>query len=135
MTPLDSSDSYVQFYLNQLKNGDFESAFHSLTEVGYCVVPKLIDAFRAEVSAPVRAELVRIIWNHRRPESAEFLGEALHDPKPEVWKAAIDGLVTLGTPSALEHLESALRREYQNKKASEVFRTWVTEAIEQVRAG
>ncbi len=133
MNNLDSTGDYVEFYLSKLRSGDFEDAFHSLTEVGHSVVPKLIDAFHKESASDVRAELVRIIWNHRRPETVFFLGEALRDVSSEVWKSALDGLVTLATSGALETLKSALTRSFANKKEADNFRKWVEEAIEQVK--
>ena len=132
MKNLDSTNYYVEFYLEKLRAGDFENAFHSLTEVGHSVVPKLIEAFQTETAPAVRAELVRIIWNHRRPETVSFLGQALRDPSPEVWKNALDGLVTLATSGALETLKAGLARQFANKKEADNFRKWVEEAIEQV---
>jgi|KBSSwiStaDraftv2_1062776.scaffolds.fasta_scaffold523741_1 hypothetical protein len=132
MNHLDSTNDYVEFYLTKLKNRDFDSAFHSLTEVGHSVIPKLIDAFRSETAPDIRAELVRIIWNHRQPETVEFLEEALRDSHPEVWKCALDGLVTLATPSALQTLKTALTRTFANKKDAACFRRWIEEAVMQV---
>jgi hypothetical protein len=130
---LDSTTKYVEFYLEKLRHGEFEAAFHGLTEAGRSVIPRLIDAFRQERSPAVRAELVSIIWNHRRPEAAGFLGEALNDSDPNVWKNALNGLVTLASPAALQILQAASARELPNKKQTEEFRQWVSEAIDQVR--
>jgi HEAT repeat protein len=133
MTNLDSTAKYVEFYLEKLRQGEFEAAFHGLTEAGRSVIPCLVDAFRQERSPSIRAELVSIIWNHRRPEAAGFLAEALNDLDPKVWKSALDGLVTLASPAALQILQAASNRELPNKKQTEEFRKWVSEAIAQVQ--
>jgi HEAT repeat protein len=129
----DSTRSYVDFYLGKLRAGDFETAFHSLREAGRSVIPILIDEFRKEKDSVVRAELVAIIWNHRRPETLAFLGEALGDSNPKVWKSALDGLVTLASPTALEILKSALSRQLPSKKETKQFHEWIKEAITQVQ--
>jgi hypothetical protein len=135
MNGLDSTNSYIGFYLQKLRAGDSEAAFRALTEVGHSVIPRLIDAFRSEDSASVRAELVTIIWNHRRPETAGFLGEALNDQSPEVWQNALDGLVTLRSSQALEILNGALTRQLPTKRQTEEFQAWVREAIGQIQEG
>lgn len=133
MANLDSTAKYVEFYLEKLRQGEFETAFHGLTEASRSVIPRLIDAFHQERSPSIRAELVSIIWNHRQPEAAFFLAEALNDLDPKVWKSALDGLVTLASPAALQILQAASSRELPNKKQTEEFRQWVSEAITQVQ--
>jgi HEAT repeat protein len=133
MTNSDPTTKYVDFYLEKLRQGEFEIAFHSLIEAGRSIIPHLTNAFRNERSPSVRAELVNIIWNYRQPDTADFLAEALSDPDPKVWKSALDGLVTLASPSALQILETSSNRELLNKKQSDEFRKWVREAITQVQ--
>lgn len=60
MKKLDSTRDYVEFYLQKLRSGDFEVAFHALGDVGHSVVPMLIDAFRHETKSDIRAELVQV---------------------------------------------------------------------------
>lgn len=129
----DSTPKYVEFYLEKLRSGEFEAAFHGLTEAGHSVIPRLVDVFRQERSPSVRAELVNIIWNHRRPEAVGFLAEALNDLDPKVWKSALDGLVTLASATALQILQAASGRKFESKKQAEEFHRWVSEAITQVR--
>lgn len=123
----------VGYYLSKLKNGDFDCAFQGLIDVGDSVIPHLINAFHLETDPSIRAELVRIVWQYRRQESLAFLGEALRDPHPNVWKSALDGLVTIGTKSALKTLLAGLTRSFQNKQEADIFKKWVDEAIEQVQ--
>src|SRR5260370_7738874 len=85
MENLDSTTRYIEFYLDKLRHGEFEVAFHGLTEASHSVVPRLVNEFRREGSPSIRAELLAIIWNRRRPDAAAFLGEALNDPDPNVW--------------------------------------------------
>lgn len=133
MTNLDSTTKYVEFYLEKLRSGEFEIAFHGLTEAGRCVIPDLIDAFRHERSPAIRAELVSIIWNLRQPETASFLAEALNDLDPKVWRSALDGLVTFASPAALQILQTASTQELPNERQTKEFRKWVSEAITQIQ--
>jgi len=52
----------------------------------------------SEPDEDIRAYLVEVIYEHRRPDSAPFLARMLNDPSKEVWKAALNGLVLLGLP-------------------------------------
>src|SRR2546425_1035340 len=97
-------DSYSAYYLDRLKGSDWEDAYHSLIEADDAIVPILIKAYRTEAEPTVRATLVEIIWQHRVPETVEFLSEALADNHPEVWKS--NSTVTLGGPAAILILES-----------------------------
>ena len=132
---MDTTKSYVEFYLSKLRAGDFETAFHSLREAGRSVIPILIDEFRKERDASVRAELVAIIWNHRQPETVGFLAEALSDSDAKVWRSALDGLVALASPATLEVLKTALSRQLPSKKQTDQFHEWVKEAITQITDG
>jgi hypothetical protein len=133
MKKLEFTRDYVDFCLEKLRSGEFELAFHALCDVGHSVVPILIDVFRLETRSDIRAELVGIIWNYRRPETVGFLGEALADSDPKVWRNALDGLVALASPAALQILQAALSRELPSEKQTEEFRQWVSEAITQAQ--
>jgi len=118
----------VFHYIQRLAGPDGEDAYHSLVEANDAIVPFLIEAFRAERSPAIRAELVEIVWQHRLPETVGFLAEALDDPAPEVWKSALDGLVTLAGQAAISILVSAKQRTQGGEKAD-----WIDEALEQIR--
>lgn len=120
----------VEFYLGRLKAGQFETAFHALRDDGEAVVPALVEAWRGEASPDVRAELVRIIWEQRLPSTVPFLATALADPSSEVWKSALDGLVAIATPEAVQSLRDAAVSLSPAQEAAG-FRTWLGEAIEQ----
>jgi HEAT repeat protein len=119
----------VAYYIGRLRGPDGEDAYHSLIEADDAVVPLLIEAFGVQKDMNVRAELVEIVWQHRLPETVGFLARALDDPAPEVWKSALDGLVALGGPSAVQALERARERAQPGDKAD-----WIEEALEQIEA-
>jgi hypothetical protein len=105
---------------------DRYGAREALIETDHAILPELIETFRAESDTDVREFLVEIIWQHRQPSIISFLGETLGDSEPRVWQQAIDGLVALASPAALEVLRKA------RVVATGEFRSWLDEAIEQV---
>jgi HEAT repeat protein len=115
--------------LDLAKTGHREAAFHCLFDLGERAIPRLAEAYRAEREPAVRNLLVEVVWQLRSPSSIEFLGEALQDPNPEVWKQALDGLVTLASPESLRILESARDRLGVDL---DDFQSWVEGAIEDV---
>jgi HEAT repeat protein len=123
---------YARYCIGRLGGPEGEGACHSLIEADPAVVPVLISAFRSEQDAGIRAALVEIIWQHRLPETAGFLVEALADPVPEVWKSALDGLVTLG-PSAVPILQSALDRIQRTTVMERTRAEWIEEALDQMK--
>lgn len=124
---------FAAHYIERLRAG--EDAFFPLIEAEDAVVPVLIEAFRSEQDAGVRADLVEIIGQHRLPETVEFLAEALADSVPSVWKEALDGLVALGGTAAIEALESARDRILSHGQKGTVQIDWIDEAIQQIRQG
>jgi HEAT repeat protein len=116
----------VEYYLEIARTG----GFHALLELDHGALTALQAAYRSEADPNTRSLIVHAIWEHRQPAALDFLGEALLDPAPEVWKQALDGLVTLASPEALRALQSAAKCE-QNKER----RDWIEEAIEQFDTG
>lgn len=133
--PVHSIPSHVDFYLQKLRQGDYDAAFHGLIEAEPPPIPQLIQAYRSETSSDIRRELVGIIWQYRQTSVAPFLGEALSDPNPGVWKAAINGLVALACPAGLAQLRAALTTTHSTTEETNTFHKWVEEAIEQVVQG
>ena len=119
----------TEYYLNHAKNGDSETAYHGLIELPRHLLPDLEDAYRDEADPLIRALIVEAIWQHRLPSSVGFLAAALEDPHPDVWKEALDGLVTLASPQSREVLELAKHRVGGQ---DETLLTWIEEAIEQI---
>ena len=114
-------------HLQQFRKGDRDGAFFGLVELDHGILPELMAAFRSERDSRVLVFLVETIWQHRQPSAVSFLGEALRDSVPEVWRQAIDGLVTLASPEALE----VLRAARSSRLDSDGFHRLLDEAIDQ----
>lgn len=121
----------IAYYLERYREGDDENAFHSLVELDHQVLPELLAEFRAATDPRLRVFLLGVIWQHRQPSVIPFLGEALLDSEPRVWREALDGLVALASPASLEALRAARTRHFSERRDTEEFRNWLEEAIEQ----
>jgi HEAT repeat protein len=86
-------------------------AFHELIEFGPQVISILVSTFRNEHRPTIRTRLVEVISQFRDPNAVEFLELALDDPDATTWKAALDGLVSLGGPAGFDALHRARQRE------------------------
>jgi hypothetical protein len=73
--------------------------------------------------------IVRVISPLGGPDAIEFLGTALDDPHAEVWKAALDGLVSNASPSSRRAIEQAKGRIATHGRER---LAWFVEAIEQI---
>jgi hypothetical protein len=123
----------VAYYLACLHDGLVEDAFFGLIEAGPGAVPLLIAAFAKPENRAVRANLVRCVWEYRRPEALGFLAGALHDPEPAVWKTALDGIVALGGSEAVRTLKAAHARLPTGQPRSGITAEWIDEALDQLR--
>ena len=146
----------IDYYLERLRRGHGDQAYHGLLETSYEILPELIVAFRAEMDTRIREFLLGIIWERWQESVRPFvgdalldikasrepavtlarsvialLGEALLDPEPLVWKQALDGLVAFASPEALEALRAARTRQFPSQRDTEEFRRWLQEATEQ----
>jgi len=131
---METTASQIAEYLQRFQKGDREGAFFRLLEMEHEILPMLVAAFRSERDSRVREFLVEVIWQPRQPSAIPFLGEALRDAEPEVWKQALDGLVTLASPAALDVLRSAKTRQFARQREGDEFHRWLDEAIEQVES-
>jgi hypothetical protein len=122
----------VQEYLRQLRQPDHDAAFFSLIEADAAIVPRLIEAYHTEADPHTRAILIEVIWQHRLPSSLDFLAQALHDDRPEVWKAALDGIVGIGGDAGLVLLVQYKDQLQANPEPSDVRLRWIEEAIQQL---
>ena len=84
----------------RFREGDCDGAFFGLKDIAPKVLPDLMAFYRCEQEAGVRAFIVRVVWETRDQSVIPFLGEALRDRAPEVWKEALDGLVAFASPGA-----------------------------------
>lgn len=119
-------DAAIRFFLDQARAGDSESAFHGLRELGVSCLPEIQSAYRSEPDSQIRAFILSVVREWRSPSSVGFLAEAIQESSPDVWKAALDGLVTLASAEAALELESAICQERDDLR-----REWLREAWDQ----
>ena len=122
---------YVTYYLDRLEGSEAESAFHSLIEAPREALPLLVEAYHQESCSSKQAAVVEVVCQFRDANTIPFLAAALHDGSDEIWKQALDGLVTMGGDPALE----ALRNEKNSLSATCEKAGGIDEAIEQIRTG
>jgi hypothetical protein len=67
-----------------------------------------------------------VISEYRAPQALDLLARTLKARDEEMWKLALDGLVTLGGDSARRVLVDALNSAEPRK------REWIDEALEQI---
>jgi HEAT repeat protein len=126
---MDPLSEYVEYYLTKLRTKEAGDAWHSLIEAGPEALPLIVEAYAQARDRCERVTLVQVVCQYRAPAAAPFLAGLLHDPDPEVWKTALDGLVTLGGAEAVRLLESFQQSADREK------REWVSEAMEQIAEG
>ena len=129
--PMSVFASHIAYYLERYRLGDTENAFSSLIELDHEALPELMAEFRAATDTDLRVFLLNAIWQHRQPSVIPLLGSALREGENAVWRQAMDGLVALACPEALEALGLAKTREFPRQHDTEEFRAWLEEAIEQ----
>jgi len=123
----------IEHHLEQFRRGDEGNAFHGLLELGDAVsaLPELIAQYRAASDLRLRTFLLEVIWEQRSPAAIPLLAEALSDPDPQVWRVALDGLVTLASPASIAALRQAAERCQSGQANRDHFRQWLEEAITQ----
>jgi hypothetical protein len=121
------------------RNGADEAPWALLLGLEADIVPALAELFRGESDPDVRSFLVRVAWERREKNSAEFIAEALSDSSEEVWQSALDGTVALASPEILAVLKAAKLQERPDAVMSRRFQMCVEEAIlyveDLIRAG
>ena len=120
---------HIAYYLERFRRGDRDDACHGLLELGSEALPGLIAAVRAEEDRELRRVLLEIVWQCRDAAAVPFLLEMLDESEPEVWKEALDGLVTLASPAVLHALEA----KRHGVSRPDGFAIWLAEAMMQVR--
>lgn len=125
----DASD----YYLRKLRAGDFDSAFHGLIDLDPVVIQLLIAEYRKETSMELRSKLLRIIIEFRTPHALPLLDEAVRDRRGDVYKVALDGLVSLASTEAVNVLESVVWEEEAAASPNLEYIEWVREALGQTR--
>jgi hypothetical protein len=129
---MSDTQKMVQHYIAKLGDSNDDDAFHRLLELGPSVLPSIREGFRASSSRAVRHRLAEIVRHARSAEALPFLSDLLDDDEAEIWKTALDGLVSLGweqanaRPQVLDILR-AKREVVQSEQ-----REWIDEAMDQV---
>ena len=126
-------EAAAEYYLEQLRGGDFDEAFQGLIDLDPAILRPLIAAYHAETSRDVRSGLLRILWEFRLPAVLPLLEEALRDRRDDRWKNALDGLVTLASPGSVRVLERVIADELAASNPDSVYVEWVREALEQAQ--
>lgn len=113
--------------VSALGDGDAD-AFHTLIEAPHDIVPILIEEYQLQTDGYLRASLVEVIWQHRLPSTVPFLLTVLGDNHDEVWKQALDGLVTIGG----DEVKSGLQKHKTQLTLADPKVSWIDEAREQL---
>jgi HEAT repeat protein len=119
-------------YLELMRGNDPEHAFFGLLHLGSEAVPLLIAEAARPENESIRPQLVEVIWQYRDPRAIEFLGQALSDPEPEVWKEALDGLVAIGGQESAAWLKQTQDRLARGEVDNGLTADWISEALEQI---
>jgi HEAT repeat protein len=126
-------EEYAAHYLARIT--DDENAEFALAEAPSTIMPLLVSAFRAEPDALKRSAIIKVIWQRRDPATIPVLAEGLRDSSPRVWKEALDGLVTIGSPQSISAIQGAYDRRFDSEDEGSHFRAFLDEALDQLRGG
>jgi HEAT repeat protein len=126
------SSEIIAHYLHQLRQSKNEDAFFALIHLDESQVPDLINAYHDQTNLDIQPLLVEIVSHYKLPTSLDFLMGALQSSNPQVWKNALDGIVSIGGQASIQVLEEEKQRLQGGKNFSERFE-WIEEAIQQIR--
>ena len=123
-----------QRFLERIDAGNWDDE-DPRTDLGTAALPHFIDAIKGEGDPKRRSRLIRVVWQFRDRSALPILAEALRDPHDQVWKDALDGIVTLGGDQALQLLHDAQCATLGVGESSALTKqSWIEEAIKQVQA-
>jgi len=117
---------HVDHYVAQLSGPNAFSARHSLIQAGPAALPVVVEAFSSSRDPHVKVSLVQLVSEYRSGDAVPFLQTALSDSNADIWQAALDGLVILGSRAALDALRAA------RSAARTEQRSWIHDAIVQI---
>jgi HEAT repeat protein len=115
----------VMDYVSSLGENDSENAWHALVELSTEALPYIREAYHLADDNKKRELLIQVLAEQRDEESLALFSELLYDPAPEIWKAALDALVSIGGSTAAD----LLRKAEANVTAERC--DWVREALQQ----
>jgi hypothetical protein len=113
-------------YVSCLNGDDSENAWHYLVDLGPLALPYIRESLYCESDNRKREQLIQILAEHRDEKSLGLFSDALYDPAEEVWKTALDAIVTVGGSTARDLLQTA------EAKIAAGRREWLREALEQI---
>ncbi len=111
---------WIEEYIEGYLNGD-DDAFHNLMEAPKPVIDRLRSSW-VQQDAQTRNLFIEVIWQQRDPADIPLLLAALDDEDDDVWKQALDGLVTLKAATEL-------RQVLSNLADSDPRFRWIIEAL------
>ncbi len=120
----------IQYYVEQLNTTKSEDAYFALLHADDAHIPDLITAYHHSQNTNVKDLLVEIIYQHRNVNSLSFLKEVFQETTSDLWKVALDGIVTTGSNEGLEFLKVEKERALQDSKTTRI--EWIDEAIQQI---
>ena len=100
------SDDIIAYYLQQASQGKNEDAFFALIHLDESQIPDLIHAYHDETNGEIQALLVEVISHYKQPTTLNFLASALQANNPQIWKIALDGIVSIGGKTSIQILEA-----------------------------
>jgi hypothetical protein len=116
----------VKYYVSHLGRDDSEDAWHSLVDLGSAALPYIREAYHCAADDRKRVLLIQVLAEQKDEKSLVVFKSALHSSASEVWKAALDALVSLGGSAATELLRTA-ETEVPAERLS-----WIREALQQI---
>ena len=126
------SNEIIAHYLLQLRQSKSEDTFFALIHLDESQVPDLINTYHDETNVDIQALLVEIISHYRQQASLSFLASALQNHNPQIWKNALDGIVSIGGQASIQMLEAQKQRLFVEKHSSERVE-WIEEALQQIQ--
>jgi HEAT repeat protein len=124
----------VEHYLHEWDSREWAHAYHSLIELGPQVLPELERRFHESRDAAFRGVLVELARQVHSADALPLFEGALADEAPEVWKQALDGLVSLASLASILLIERALARTPPGRTSAAEWYSWVQEALQQAQA-
>lgn len=126
-------EALVDHYLREWDSSGWAPAYHSLVELGPRVLPELEKHLATSRDRTFRAALVELARQMHSEDALPLFEAALRDPSPDVWKAALDGLVDLASAASLVLLQEAAEGEPPGRTGFPEWEAWVREALQQAR--
>jgi hypothetical protein len=103
-----------------------ENAWHTLVEAGTPALPRVVEAYHTSANRRAKLALLSVISQYRTFQALDFFAGVLASDDDHLWKAALDGLVTLGGKPSRRVLSEAIAA------SNPIKREWIDEAIAQI---